>query len=257
MAIVVGDIHGNVEKVRAFLDYKPEEQHIALGDYLDSFTEPQILQILTLQLLVDSSAVLLWGNHDLHYLRTPPWWCTGFQHGKEEPLIVLIEAYKYRFKAAVAVDGWLCTHAGVHVCVARPKRCDGNVDRLAKKLNEDMLKFLQKPEIYQWASGMRPSPAIFKIGQGRGGSNGDFGGIFWHDYKREPGLAHVPQIFGHSEGKEPVRGENRILGEFTPYICLDTTNNQNDCWVFDTATGELVSLPLKRRAPMIGGGEHD
>ncbi|MDD2540636.1 MAG: hypothetical protein PHH28_06280 [Desulfuromonadaceae bacterium] len=30
MAIIVGDVHGNVEKVRAFLDYKPEEEHIAL-----------------------------------------------------------------------------------------------------------------------------------------------------------------------------------------------------------------------------------
>jgi hypothetical protein len=35
MAIVVGDIHGDVEKVQVFLCYKPEVEHVALGDYLD------------------------------------------------------------------------------------------------------------------------------------------------------------------------------------------------------------------------------
>ncbi len=48
MAIIVGDIHGNVEKVKTFLVYKPGDVHVALGDYLDSFHEPQERKIGTL-----------------------------------------------------------------------------------------------------------------------------------------------------------------------------------------------------------------
>jgi hypothetical protein len=244
MAIIVGDIHGNAEKVRAFLAYKPETEHIALGDYLDSFLEPQILQILALQLQLDSPAVLLWGNHDLHYLRTPPWLSTGFQHGKEEPLIQLVEAHKHRFLAAYAVDGWLCTHVGVHVRVSRPKRCRGNVDLLAEKLNADMMKYLQKPETYQRLNYIAPSPSIFNIGQGRGG-NSNFPGIFWFDFRRELGLdTSFKQIFGHTEGKTAIYGDPN-------YICLDTTNNSTECWLFDTETGGLFCLPIKRQCDFL------
>jgi hypothetical protein len=247
MAIIVGDVHGNVEKVRAFLDYKPQEEHIALGDYVDSFHEPQTRQIETLQLLLDSKAVLLWGNHDVHYLKPPPWICTGFQHGKEKPLRGIIEANKHRFKAAYVIDGWLLTHAGVHIRVARPLRCAGNVAKLAEKLNAEMLKFLEKPTCYQHPTNgwlISHTPAIFNIGQGRGGDC-NYGGIFWYDYKREPGLdTTFKQIFGHTETKEgPVVTEN--------YICLDTTNNKSTCWFYDTAVNELVEVLLPRRNALI------
>ena len=64
MAIVVGDIHGDIEKAQAFLDYKPEELHIALGDYLDSFVEPYKQQLECLEMLMNSKAILLLGNCD-------------------------------------------------------------------------------------------------------------------------------------------------------------------------------------------------
>ena len=199
----------------------------------------------TLQLLLSSKATLLWGNHDLHYLRTPPWICTGFQLGKEKPLQEIIEANKDRFLAACTVDGWLLSHAGVHIRVARPKRCGGDVVMLADKFNADMLKYLKKPETYQRLNSIAPSPPIFNIGQGRGG-NSRCAGIFWFDYKREEGIAHINQIFGHTEGKAPVRDKTRVLGEYHDYVCLDTTNNKTECWLFDTESNELVCLPIKR-----------
>ena len=36
MAIVIGDIHGDAAMARAFLDYHPQEVHVALGDLVDS-----------------------------------------------------------------------------------------------------------------------------------------------------------------------------------------------------------------------------
>lgn len=67
MAIVCGDIHGNVEKTKAFLAYKPEELHVSLGDIVDSDIEPPSRQIECLNMLFDAGALLLWGNHDSQY----------------------------------------------------------------------------------------------------------------------------------------------------------------------------------------------
>jgi hypothetical protein len=236
MAIVCGDVHGNVEKVKVFLAYKPEELHIALGDYVDSFTEPQERQLLALQLLLDSKAVLLWGNHDLHYLfPIAPFISTGFQYGKEDKYFDVITAHKDRFLAAYAVDGWLMTHAGCHVRLAKHKT---DVVQIAEMLNKKMTEYLAHPSV-------RPE-GIFAIGLGRGGNN-RIGGIFWYDFKRETGLAPIKQIFGHTETPEPVVTET--------YVALDTTNDKTHCWLYDTATNELVCLDLPEPKPKTQNNE--
>lgn len=238
MAIIVGDIHGNVEKVKAWLAYKPEEVHVALGDYLDSFFEPPERQIEALRLLLKSRTVLLWGNHEIHYCKTWPWICMGHQSEPWlEKYINIITRHKSRFKAAHAVDGWLCTHAG---CKQAFLHESTNVVDVADFLNAEFDQWSKNPIRFQRPSGcMRiPADSIFQIGRGRGG-DGSAGGIFWFDHKRESGLASIPQIFGHTESEKPVQGDN--------YICLDTTNTDYACWVYDTSIGELVELSMPYR----------
>jgi len=239
MAIVVGDIHGNVEKVRTFLGYRPDQEHVCLGDILDSFTEPQERQLEAFRLLVKSDAILLWGNHDLHYLKRAPWICTGIQYwGKwRDKYTNLVRRHKSRFKAAHAVDGWLCTHAGCNETLQR-----GAIDAadIADYLNAEFAKWVKKPQGFMRLSGqVTTTPdSIFHVGDGRGGRNGA-GGIFWFDFQREPGLAPVKQLFGHTECNVPVQTEN--------YVALDTTNNKEFCWLYDTETGELVRLDLQAK----------
>ena len=229
MAIIIGDIHGNVAKVEAFLSYKPEAVHVALGDYVDSFLESPSRQIQALRLLLDSNAVLLWGNHDLHYLAQPPFICTGFQYGREKQYQDMIEAHKRRFLAAYAVDGWLCTHAGV--CQGLTKG-DLDVTIIVDRLNAKLAAFIEQPH--------EPGPlSIFAIGAGRGGDS-RCGGIFWYDFKRENALdSSIKQIFGHTETKEPVVAAT--------YVALDTTNCADTCYLFDTETNEIVKLKLPQR----------
>jgi hypothetical protein len=229
LAIIVGDVHGNVEKVKAFLAYKPEEKHIALGDYVDSFYEPQSRQLRTLQLLLNSKAILLWGNHDLHYADNAPWICTGYNYDSWEPYSDLINSNKGRFLAAYAVDGWLLTHAGCHVRMAKHQT---DVNQIADRFNNSIREWLEDGK---WRS-------MFQIGKGRGGEERN-GGIFWFDFKRESGLAPIKQIFGHTETPEPVVTES--------YIALDTTNNKSTCWFYDTAINELVKVVLPYRMALI------
>src|ERR1039457_4744802 len=107
MSIIVGDIHGDVEKAKAFLAYKTEEEHVALGDYLDSYVEPLERQLECLNLLMDSNAVLLLGNHECHYLKHPLFHFAGYKLAHADAFQNILEANLDRFKAAYTVDGWL------------------------------------------------------------------------------------------------------------------------------------------------------
>jgi len=223
MAIVLGDVHGNVEKVRAFLTIKPEVEHVALGDYLDSFYEPPERQIQALTMLLDSDAVLLWGNHELNYVDHAPWLSAGYQYGLEKPYIDLLEANINRFKAAHVVDGWLCTHAGVSEKIVKMVGDNPDPAAVADWLNAKMAKFFVDRKTF--------NNVVFDIGHGRGGSAA-VGGIFWFDHLREYGLSGFKQLFGHTAGKEVMQKDN--------YICLDTTNVPGAAWMWDTAENKLV-----------------
>jgi hypothetical protein len=229
MAIIVGDIHGNLEKVQAFLNYRPDQPHIALGDYVDSFGEPLEWQLECLIRLLDSNALLLWGNHDLHYLKNPPFECSGYQKWLAYRFRDIYEQHRHRFRAACAVDGWLCTHAGVSRKLSRD--CT-DPKMLAERLNRMMDRYLE---------GVCRRSAIFYIGRRRGGLQRS-GGIFWFDNLRETGLAEqIPQIIGHTE-QEPVATGNLVT--------LDTTNNYRICTLYDTQINELVKIEMPNASRM-------
>lgn len=229
MAIVVGDIHGNVDKAERFLAYRPDQPHIALGDYVDSFRESFESQVRVVELLAASDAVMLWGNHDLHYVSNAPWRSSGFQHQHADQFRRLFDdlLQRRRLVAAHWTDGWLCTHAGFAEGgsgLTPDGCCRGNSRYLADCINE---------HFYACLYGNHGSP-LFNVPVARGG-RAPYGGIFWLDPFREK-IALDPvcrQLFGHTEQKEPVVTER--------WVCLDTTNT-DDIWVFDTGTEALVNL---------------
>jgi len=49
----------------------------------------------------------------------------------------------------------------------------------------------------------------------------------------------IRQIFGHTENKMPVVTES--------YVALDTTNNKETVYLFDTQGDVLVKLPMPSR----------
>ena len=212
MAIIVGDIHGDIEKARAFLAYKPETEHVALGDYLDSYVEPFEQQLGCLQLLMDSNAVLLWGNHDVHYLREPIFQFPGYQQGHAALYQELLEQNIFRFKAAYVADRWLCSHAGVHSGFTAKQN---DVAVLADMFNSGWESYLNnRKEGYRYKT------------------------IFQFDFMAEGALAptNIKQVYGHDE-LSPA--------EFINQSCVSIAYNEKGVvYLFDTENTEIITLPL-------------
>lgn len=247
MAIVIGDIHGNVEKTKAFLDYKPEELHVSLGDIVDSDIEPPSRQIECLNMLFDAGSVLLWGNHDIQYANFPyKYLCSG--HIQDNPVPQIVRDNQHRFKAAHAVDDYLLTHAGV--CTKISNGCIDPVE-LAENLNQRLSN--QKPrepfenpgnlnlhELLMLAdeeAKLQRDP-IFYVSEHRGGRD-PYGGIFWFDPFTEEGIdKSIRQVYGHCEiDTEPV------LDEFG-HINLNYYG-RDVCYLFDTALNEVVKIDIE------------
>lgn len=249
MALVIGDIHGDIAKAEAFLAYRPEEEHIAVGDLVDSRRKVGLdEERACLELLLQSSTVLIWGNHDLAYLPERPWLLCG-RYG-EMAFRDLYDSYRHRFFAAYAIDGWLVTHAGVSARLARAVPAEVFVDgvqAIAEWLNAEFSNQfrVQQPErdgVSRYGYG-----SLFGIPTCRGGHD-PYGGIFWADCDGEqtqPEPKVGPQIFGHSPVPYPDQGNSLelIRGEVISgprWINLNVI--EDGVWVYDTERDEVIDV---------------
>lgn len=238
MAIIISDIHGDISKAETFLSYKPETEHVILGDLMDSREHGITLddEIECLKLVLASEAVLLWGNHDLAYTGKPCWPPYARFKNTYDPISELIIPRQERFKAAHAVDGWLCTHAGVSTMLAKmlpdmPLACCDPVT-VAAWIND---QFLYQSQIRKNRIGGKSyfgTGPLFAIDWTRGGDD-RYGGIFWYDPQRESAKPdpRVKQIFGHTPIEGPLKRETWV-----------NINIECGCWVFDTEEDDFVLL---------------
>jgi len=271
MAIIIGDIHGDLPMAKAFLAYKPEAEHVSLGDIVDSRDPltPFAAELACLDLSLDSDCVLVWGNHDLAYTWERPWgdftrhlfvkdsevprWVDGNEYltrlyseneyGKLYYRNIFESRYavarqKGQIKAAHAAGGWLCTHAGVSTALtaALPSAPWGSGDPsvIASWICEEFEReFALSRDLYHDPPlDLYGVGPLFNIARSRAGDD-PFGGIFWYDSRLE-GLAPDPrfkQIFGHTMVEGPMRKGNHI-----------NIHIEDGWWVFDTDTEGFVRL---------------
>lgn len=245
MAILCGDTHGNYPKVKAFLNYKPEEKHGFVGDYFDSFIATVEQQIETFKLIVDSGATMLSGNHDLQYFKSADSRvrCSGFYGNLN--LVDCAENHKNLFKAAAYVDGYVITHGGVHPRLFGEKQKDMSPEQIVDRINEEF-------EIYKThgIDGVNNyfdyTTNLFNISSCRGGWN-SFGGVFWLDYRYEKLDKNFNQVIGHTKHKHTIK---KIDNGKNCFVTTDTV--KFEC--FNTITGEVEDFmpeELKEHRDMI------
>lgn len=277
MAIIISDIHGDIHKAQAFLDYKPDAEHIILGDLVDSRNKEITLddELACLDLIIASESKLLWGNHDLAYTLEEPWGgFTKFGWIKDAEVDryisqsdylrqkyqdndglwgrdLFVERYQAaraqgRFRAACAVEGWLCTHAGVGPGLANiipPEIIAAGASEIASWLNDEFLRELKIP-VEMTCDGRRPRHGVgplFQIHRCRAGCD-PYGGIFWFDPHGEitiPSPKVGRQVFGHTHGQYPEIGAT--------WVNLDTFKG---FWVFDTQENCLIEVGCGEKIPL-------
>jgi hypothetical protein len=201
MALCVGDIHGNYAKAKAFLEYKPDEKHIFVGDYFDSYSATTDQIIETFKLIMDwdvrliSNVVTLAGNHELHYLSNAHGYfkCSGFRDYSPN-LFHALNAYKDKLVACHVEDDFLITHGGLSRKHGKPFL---TIEEAAAWINAEWKWFLNNPVVPESLS------PIFDIGSMRGGRQ-DVGGVFWCSIGHEKMDYRFNQIVGHTPHKQPM-----------------------------------------------------
>lgn len=249
MTVIIGDIHGDLPQARAFLNYKPEVEHVALGDFVDS-RDPKTTfedELACLDLLLDSAAILVWGNHDLAYTLERPWDAfTCFCHAGIFESRYQSARLRGRFTPVHATaDGWLCSHAGISAALAGAlPDCpwdSSDPASIAAWLTEEFEREMAAPRLHGSANteGRYGEGPLFTIGRMRGGHD-RYGGLFWYDEQWEPGNPPDPrlkQIFGHSCVAGPSKAGKG------PHINIHI---EDGWWVYDTEADEFIWLKRNR-----------
>jgi hypothetical protein len=208
----IGDTHGNFvldDVIKLLPQY---DKIIFVGDYVDSFELTNLTIITNLNLLIQlkkdnpDKIVLLWGNHDLHYLYDDLLHrCSGYRVEAKPNLYKIFNDNKKLFTCAYQIDNYLWTHAGVHTGWYK--------QRFAKFVKANYLEDLSIATQLNCAFEQNEK-SLFDVGHGRGGYY-DVGGPLWCDRRELLGnpLRKYHQIVGHS----------RVEDYYTVYSHNDTS----------------------------------
>lgn len=197
MALVISDLHGNYLKCKTFIEYKSNEEHIILGDFMDSYSAPTYEIIDTLKLAVANNCTLTVGNHELPYLNNAHNYfrCSGNRNDPE--LFYYVNTYKNLFHGSLIRDGYLLVHGGLSTKHARPFN---TIEEANAWINEE----------WEWYRDQVVVPTtlskIFDIGSLRGGRQ-DISGVFWCSIGYEKMTPKFNQIVGHTNRPEPIKLE--------------------------------------------------
>ncbi len=239
--MVIGDLHGRdvwkmfgdigmllkADKDAAgFGAFEPDyDFYIFIGDYCDSFNidnthiKENLLDVINFKKLYPNNVIILWGNHELHYVLDTPWVgngtyvCSGYRAEVHYELYQILNTNFELFQMAFQIENYLFTHAGVHKGWYKDRFVKQFVE-LEKKMeifeldypNETLADKLNFAFIHRMKE-------MFDVGHRRGGRC-KVGGPLWLDKQ----LANKPlegyhQVTGHSSCKDihtltPYKGDS-------------------------------------------------
>jgi len=223
--VSIGDTHGvavgNV--INEIIDRY--DKFIFTGDYVDSFyidnisMKENLLDIIELKKKYSDKIILLWGNHDIHYLLGSKYYSSGFRPGMQSDFHAIFDLHRKLFQLSFQVNNYLWTHAGIN----------------AKWFNQRFKPFIEKHENIPSVSallnlafdeGFNP---IFDVGCLRGGGH-EVGGPLWCD-KAE--LYHYPfKGFNQIAGHNPVDEIEIIKNDNNEIVLIDMLDS---CTAIDSS----------------------
>lgn len=202
LRVIVGDVHGDARLLRALLERigvvdasgarQPGFWVLQLGDLVHLGHEVRAGDLAVVRGAVDLGWFdhVLLGNHELfHVLGREEGRFQGMHPLLSDPVTHALRTLLGRghFLAAASVDGWLCSHAGVHRQYAA---LPADARKAATAINARMRR---------WLDGAH-DPLFSAVGPVRGFEQRP-GGIFWADLVEQAPHADAlpwPQIVGHT-----------------------------------------------------------
>jgi len=219
--IVFGDIHG-LDFWKKSVEQNPDADFIFLGDYLDPYSDipnkvlvDNLREIIKLKKLRPDNVVLLFANHDLHYITDEIANAGRYNYEIAHVVAKLFEDNKNIFQYAYQKGKTIFTHAGITNAWFREDFKGDPNKNIAEQLNNPTPKQLK---------------ALYQCGRGRGGSHKN-SGIFWADICElaEDPLENYWQIVGHSQVEEITVFRNKEKG--TKVIFCDSMSIEEKSYV--------------------------
>lgn len=226
---IVGDVHGELEKVKQAINIAGDNQIIWLGDYLDSYHVKTNVQLETLELIMSrKNDVWLLGNHDNQYLfNSRVTSCSGRQNLSYDAISLAINKHKEKFKHCQkleTVDGdYFLTHGGITTSFL-----NSFLAYLKEKAN--VINGFENIDQYLNLKGLSLESPVYYCSQFRGGVS-KYPGIFWCDYQElvedvmmspHRKMLAPRQIVGHSQRFCQENGYARLQVHDKDMICIDS-----------------------------------
>jgi len=232
--LIISDIHNQVGKLSKIIRHEAADINIVLGDWFDSYyynrdEDYKITADYLMRYLSHPNNHTLFGNHDLHYLfYNPHAMCSGYEHRKYNAISETLGENRLniskKFDWFAWVDGYLCTHSGLHSNFIDPTAKDNSDINifLIKERERANVKLISGDEHWFYSAGLA-----------RGGPYPK-GGIVWLDFDREfAPVQGLNQIVGHTPRKDSKIAKYAK----TENYCIDTSLNQ---WL--TITNQKIEI---------------
>jgi hypothetical protein len=194
--VSIGDTHGAAAADAVLAIIETHDKFIFAGDYVDSFefdnstVIKNLLDIIDLKIKYPDKIILLWGNHDVHYLLGDHY-SSGHRPEMHKDLNRIFLSHERLFRMSFQINDFLWTHAGINSLWFqkrfRFRSSDDKQSTISDLLNQAFISRY---------------PPLFDVGYHRGGRY-ETGGPFWCDKNelRSRSIKGFNQITGHNRVK--------------------------------------------------------
>ncbi len=150
--IAIGDIHGKTIWKEIVEENPDADKIVFVGDYFDGFGDPpgqieNFLEIVELKKKSPDRFVLLFGNHDFHYLNCSYDRYSGYQVDQAPKIEKTIRENLQYLQMAYKAGNYIFTHAGITHTWLRKFKIDRD-DDIVVSINA---LFREQPEAFKFA----------------------------------------------------------------------------------------------------------
>lgn len=206
--LIIPDIHHQVDRVTKITKYESFDKCVCLGDWFDSYTDifaEQAIEcgeFLLQNIIPNKKFILLFGNHDVHYLGdNRELRCSGYSKSKHLAISSLFKNQEInRWKWYHIEDGVFFSHAGLNKIFLPSSVFENNKCNLT-----ELDSYLTHQDELAFTS-LKASCSKLHWYMGAGNSRGGylkFGGLIWQDIGEFSHINGLSSVFGHSYCNPP------------------------------------------------------